>query len=99
MDAKERRSRQVDQSRVRDRVAGQKARSARLIRTVLLGAVAVIVAILWLGDQYGIEREETLEFLLASAIFVGGLTLTGIAGALVLWSLRRLAKTMFRGED
>lgn len=53
----------------------------RLIRTIVLGVVASVVAIVWLGDQYGIDRQVMLDFLGASALFVGLLVLTGLVGA------------------
>ncbi len=56
----------------------------RLIRTIVLGVVASVVAIVWLGDQYGIDRQVMLDFLGASALFVGLLVLTGLVGAVLL---------------
>ncbi|MGK0222134.1 MAG: hypothetical protein ACI9ON_001372 [Limisphaerales bacterium] len=65
------RSRPIDRSR---------PENMRLIRTIILGAIAVTVAIVWMGDQYGIEREETLRYLGTAALFVGLLVGCGLLG-------------------
>ncbi len=61
-----------------------------LTRTIVLGAVVVAVAVIWLGRQYGVEPAETLAFLGNSLVFV--LVLIGLAGATagLLILLRRL---------
>ena len=81
-----------------ERTSGQKGSAARLARTIVLGTMAVSGAIVWIGDQYGIEPEETLQFLAYSAIFVVALVFAGLAGALIL-SLIRLAIKRLRGAS
>ncbi len=71
-----------------ERIAVQRAANLRLIRTVILGTIAVAVAIIWLGDQYGIEREETLQYLLAAVLFVATLGALGFLGFGCLWIFR-----------
>ena len=61
----------------------------RLLRTVLLGTIAVTFAIFWLGEQYGIDRDVILDFLLTSAVFVGGLVLLAGLGAVCLLLFKR----------
>ena len=73
--------------------AASVGRSAfRLIRTIALGTVAVVFAILWLGDQYGLDREMMLSYLTSSALFVGALMLIASAGAGLLLLLKWLKK-------
>lgn len=60
----------------------------RLIRTVILGAIAVAVAVVWMGDQYGIERQETLRYLGTAALFVGLLVGCGLIGLATLIAAR-----------
>ncbi len=71
-----------------ERIAAQRAANLRLIRTVILGTIAVAVAIIWLGDQYGIERQETLQYLLAAVLFVVTLGVLGFLGFGCLWLFR-----------
>ena len=77
------------------RTQARRQANLRLARTVVLGSIAVLLAIVWLGDQYGIDREETLRYLGGALGFVGALTLLGItAGALLVgvrWLLARRA--------
>ena len=81
---------QHTRSQASDRIATRKAQYLRLVRTVVLGTIAVAVAIIWLGDQYGIAREETLQYLLGAAIFVVGLALLGLLGSGGLLVVRRI---------
>lgn len=62
------------------RISSRRTESLRLVRTVVLGAGAVAAAIIWLGDQYGIEPAETLSYLGSAALFVVGLALLGLLG-------------------
>ncbi|NCF44794.1 MAG: hypothetical protein GWP70_08245 [Proteobacteria bacterium] len=63
-----------------------------MLRTILLGTVAMIAGVLWLGEQYGVEREETLNLLAASAGFVLILVATGLLGAGIIWVVRLLLR-------
>jgi hypothetical protein len=61
--------------------------------------MAVSGAIVWIGDQYGIEPEETIQFLAYSAIFVVALVFAGLLGALSLSLIRRLIRRVSGGSD
>jgi hypothetical protein len=50
----------------------------------------MVAGIIWLGDQYGVERQETIELMLASAGFVLGLTAAGVLGAVFIRLLRHV---------
>lgn len=73
-----------------ERASARRAGWARLTRTIALGTIAVVFAIIWLGDQYGIERDVIYEFLATSALFVALLVAAGLAGAVVLLGVRWL---------
>ena len=70
---------------------------ARLTRTILLGTVAVALAIAWLADAYGVESADLLNALTASFGFVGifaalallGGLLFGLVRSLMVWRRRR----------
>lgn len=81
-----------ERARAVDRSVARRMSWARLSRTVLLGTVAVVVAVVWLGEQYGIERRVMLEFVGASFLFVGLLAVAGFVGSLILRVLRNLRK-------
>ena len=52
-----------------------------MLRTIFLGTVAMVGGVFWLGDQYGVDRAETINLLVSSAGFVVVLALAGLAGA------------------
>jgi hypothetical protein len=79
-------------SRAGERATIQRKNNNRMLRTILLGTVAMIVGVLWLGEQYGVEREETLNLLAASAGFVLTLVAAGLLGAGVIWLVRLLLR-------
>ncbi len=83
-------SQSIQQTRASERVSAQRKGSGRMLRTILLGTVAMVAGVLWLGDQYGVEREETIELLLTSGAFVLLLTAAGVFGALLIRLLRWL---------
>ena len=65
---------------VQERLAGRRAlgrawNQRRLARTILLGGLAVALAIHWLADAYGVDGRDLLQYLWASlgfvALFVG----------------------------
>ena len=84
--------RQLRRAHAIERGSARRAQWLRLTRTILLGTVAVVAGIVWLGDQYGIEREVIFEFLGTSALFVGALAVAGLAGAALLLGLRKLSR-------
>jgi hypothetical protein len=77
-------------TRASDRASAQRKKSNRMLRTIFLGTVAMIGGVFWLGDQYGVDRAETLNLLVTSAGFVVLLALAGLAGAVCIWLIRRL---------
>ena len=83
-------SQSIQQTRASERVSAQRKGSGRMLRTILLGTVAMVAGVLWLGDQYGVAREETIELLLTSGAFVLLLTAAGVFGALLIRLLRWL---------
>ena len=82
-------------TRASERVSAQRKGSGRMFRTILLGTVAMVAGVLWLGDQYGVAREETIELLLTSGVFVLLLTAAGVFGALLI----RLLRWLFSRRD
>ncbi len=67
----------------------------RLTRTILLGTVAVALAIAWLADAYDVETKDLLQALTASLGFVGVFAALALTGGLLvglarwLWRRRR----------
>jgi hypothetical protein len=73
-----------------ERTSARRAGWLRLTRTIVLGTVATIAALVWLGEQYGIQREVMLEFVGTSALFVGLLIVAGLGATVLIRALRRL---------
>ena len=63
---------------------------ARLTRTILLGTVAVALAIAWLADAYDVETKDLLHALTGSLGFVGIFAALAVVGGLLLGLVRRL---------
>ncbi len=61
-----------------------------LARTVILGCIAAALGIWWLGRAYDLDDERLLGYLMSSIVFVAVVGLLGIAGAAVLWLVRRV---------
>ena len=83
---------------IRERMQSAPARRrtrnhARLARTILLGTVAVALAIVWLADAYDVETKDLLQALTASLSFVGVFAALALIGGLLLglarWLWRR----------
>lgn len=79
-------------TRASDRAGAQRKKSGRMFRTILLGTIAMVAGVLWLGDQYGVDREETLSLLGASAGFVLILAFAGLVGAGIISLIRWLSR-------
>ena len=80
---------------IRERLQSAPARRrvrnhARLTRTILLGTVAVALAIAWLADAYDVETKDLLQALTASLSFVGVFAALAVLGGLLLGLARRL---------
>lgn len=67
-------------------------RQRRLVRTIVLGSVAVVASIAWLAGQLGMDREELLDFALTSVLLVGGLVVLAVFGAVLLRGVKRLLR-------
>ncbi|MCH8141668.1 MAG: hypothetical protein E2O61_08680 [Gammaproteobacteria bacterium] len=62
----------------------------RLPRTIVLGAIAVFLAIIWLAKELDMDRDELLGYLVTSLLFVGvAIVFAMLAGGLV-WLLKKL---------
>ena len=65
----------------------------RLIRTIVLGSVAVFAAIAWLSSELGMDRDELIEYALTGLWLVLDMVVLALAGAALLrglkWLLRR----------
>jgi protein-S-isoprenylcysteine O-methyltransferase Ste14 len=84
------RPRSADRIDSRRRLRRAAAGSARLTRTILLGAVAVVAAIAWLARELGLDRLELLSYLRTSVMLVAGLVVLGLLAGLLLWGARVL---------
>lgn len=62
----------------------------RLVRTIVLGTVAVAASIAWLASELGMDRGELLDFALTSLFMVLGVVALGLLGAGLLRGLKRL---------
>ena len=62
--------------------------SARLTRSIILGCVAVSVAIYWLAQSYDVDMSELFEYLKTSLAFVLFFALIGILAGMALWLIR-----------
>jgi len=63
--------------------------SQRLVRTILLGAVAAVFAIAWLARELGLDADELIGYLGASLVLVGLVVVLGILAGGLLWLVRR----------
>lgn len=80
----------VDSLLEKDAPRGSRRGNARLLRTIVLGSVAVVVAIYFLARSYGADPAELLRYLGASALFVAVFAATGILASLLLRALKNL---------
>ena len=79
---------------VRRRLAGgsrgRGTNHRRLVRTLLLGTLAVAASIYWLAVEYGVDMRELAGYLGASFLFVILFAALAIAGAVVLRAVKKL---------
>ena len=61
-------------------------------RTILLGCITAALGIWWLGRAYEVDNEQMLGYLMSSVAFVALMAVLGVAGAAVLWLVRRRRK-------
>ena len=83
-------ARRAAELREQPQAAPARVSQKRLVRTIVLGAVAVLVAIAWLAREFGIETRELIGFFGSSLLLVLMLAVLGLAGAALLWLFRRL---------
>ncbi len=65
----------------------------RLVRTIVLGAVAVFAGIAWLAMEFGMDRDELIGYALTSLMLVLAMVALALVGVvlirLVRWLLGR----------
>ena len=66
-----------------------KVSASRLLRTVVLGTLALGAGVWYLADMFGVDREELFGYLGASAMLMLGLMLLAAVTVGLLWLLRR----------
>jgi len=62
----------------------------RLVRSILLGTVAVVFSIYWLGRSFDVDWEALLGYAFTSLAFVALFIAAALICALLFWLLRRL---------
>ena len=75
-----------------ERNASQSGAWWRFARSVALGTIALTLGVIWVGEQYGVERREVLEFLGVGLLFVAVLVLAALVFAACAIALRRWLK-------
>jgi len=81
-----------------ERNEARRLANVRLIRTMILGALATGAALYWLGDQYGIEPEVMKDYFLSAVAFVAGLAVLGLLGTGILLGFKRLSRDRGRND-
>jgi hypothetical protein len=61
----------------------------RLARTILLGTVAAVAALVWLSGELELDRDELLGYAATSVLLVAVLVLAGALLGGLLWFIRR----------
>lgn len=74
-------------------------RGNRLARTIVLGTLAVIVSLYWLGESFGVDWTEIRGYLLTSLLFVAVPAVLAVLGALVLLLVKRLRRRRHGAVD
>jgi hypothetical protein len=75
-----------------ERNASQKTGWWRFARTVALGTIALTLGVIWVGEQYGVDRREVLEFFGTGLLFVGVLVVGALVFIAAFIALRRLLR-------
>lgn len=65
-------------------------RKDRLPRTIVLGAIAVFLAIIWLAKELDMNRDELLGYLVTSLLFVGVSIAFAVVAGGVVWLIKKL---------
>ncbi len=66
------------------------SRQSRLVRSIVLGALAVAAGVGWLAVELGMDRRVLAEYALTSLALVAVLVVLAVAGAVVLRLVRRI---------
>lgn len=82
----------------REAPARGSAQQRRLVRTIVLGALAVAAGIWWLAAEIGLDTGELLDYALTSVLMIGGAVGLALAGAGLLYGVRRLRRRQKRAE-
>jgi len=64
----------------------------RLTRSILMGAVAVVFAVYWIGRSFEVDWAEIRLYLITSLLFVG----VFIGAALLVWVVVRLLPRLLK---
>ena len=70
----------------------------RLVRTLLLGTLAVAASIYWLAVEYEVNMGELAGYLWASILFVALFAALAVAGAVALRAMKRLRSRSRSGK-
>lgn len=62
----------------------------RLVRTIVLGSLAVAAAIAWLASEFGMDMGELVGYVATSLLLVLAVVVLSLAGAALLRVLKRL---------
>ena len=72
------------------RPAARRNSQRRLVRTIVLGSLAVAVAIAWLAVEFGMDTGELVGYALTSLLLVALVVVLALAGAVLLRVVKRL---------
>ena len=68
----------------------RRAKKDRLIRTVVLGAITVLLAIVWLARELGMDRDELLGYLGTSLLFIGLTIGLAVVAVGLIWLIKKM---------
>lgn len=91
-------TRRMQKTRAVERNEARRSANIRLIRTVILGAIATVAAFYWLGRQYGIDPDVMKEYIITTLLFVGVLAGLGLLGAGLLLLIKKITRGRGRSD-
>ena len=68
----------------------RRASQRRLVRTIVLGSLAVAAAIAWLGEEFGMDAGELVGYAVTSLLLVLVMVASALVAAALLRGLKRL---------
>lgn len=74
----------------RRRAPAKRTTSNRLVRTILLGSAAVVLALAWLVREFQLDTDELMGFLGVSAVLVLASAACGALGFALVWLIKRM---------